>query len=140
MMSGIQKDRSTAVVGGPSPLAPDVIGMREFEELPQGLSGNARADALAMIDRRYHKALIIADLSYDPSYADILVERFGERVIGLHITSTGDTIDNWEERQLKRGRILVYKVSRTLSARFIAARNAKRDGSYSSWRKQHSRL
>ena len=111
---GHTKDRSTAVIGGPSPLAPDVIGMREFEELPQGLSGNTRADALAMIDSRYPKALIIADLSYDPSYADILVERFGERVIGLHITSSGDTIDNFEVRQLKRGRILVYKVSRTL--------------------------
>ena len=110
---GHKKDRSTAVIGGPSPLAPDVIGMREFEELPQGLSGNTRADALALVDGRYHKALIIADLSYDPSYADILVERFGERVIGLHITSSGDTMDNCEVRQLKRGRILVYKVSRT---------------------------
>ena len=66
-----------------------------------------------MIDSRYSTAVIIVDLSYDPSYADILVERFGERVVGLQITSTGDTIDNWEERQLKRGRILVYKVSRT---------------------------
>ncbi|MFZ0620996.1 MAG: hypothetical protein WAM76_03235 [Pseudolabrys sp.] len=111
---GHKKDRSTAVVGGPSPLAPGVIGMREFEELPQGLSGNARAEALAMVDRRYPKALIIADLSYDPSYADIRVERFGERVIGLHITGTGDTIDDCEARQLKRGRILVYKVRRTL--------------------------
>ena len=110
---GHTKDRSTAVVGGPSPLAPGLIGLREFEELPQGLSGNSRADALAMVDRRHHKALIIVDLSYDPSYADILVERFGERVVGLQITSTGDTMDNWEERQLKRGRILVYKVSRT---------------------------
>ncbi|MFZ0101458.1 MAG: hypothetical protein WAL49_04140, partial [Pseudolabrys sp.] len=110
---GHKKDRSTAVVGGPTPLAPGVIGMREFEELPQGLAGNTRADALAMIDSRYHKALIIADLSYDPSYADILVERFGERVIGVQITSSGDTMDNWEVRQLKRGRILVYKVSRT---------------------------
>jgi hypothetical protein len=66
-----------------------------------------------MIDRRYPKGLIIVDLSFDPSYADILVERFGERVIGLQITSSGDTIDNWEVRQLKRGRIIVYKVSRT---------------------------
>src|SRR5207344_1908794 len=107
---GHTKDRSTAVIGGLSPLAPGLIGLREFEELPQGLSGHTRADALAMIDSRHHKALIIADLSFDPSYADILVERFGERVIGLHITSTGDTMDNWEERQLKRGRILVYKV------------------------------
>ena len=110
---GHKKDRSTAVVGGPSPLAPGVIGMREFEELPQGLSGNTRADALAMVDGRYHKALIIADLSYDPSYADILVERFGERVIGVHVTSSGDTMDNREVRQLKRGRIVVFKVSRT---------------------------
>jgi hypothetical protein len=34
-------------------------------------------------------------------------------VIGLQITSTGDTMDNWEVRQLNRGRLLVYKVSRT---------------------------
>ena len=47
---GHKKDRSTAVVGGPSSLAPGVIGLRDFEELPQGLSGNARADALALID------------------------------------------------------------------------------------------
>jgi len=87
--------------------------MREFEELPQGLSGNTRADALTLVDGRYHKALIIADLSYDPSYADILVERFGERVIGVHVTSSGDTMDNREVRQLKRGRIVVFKVSRT---------------------------
>ena len=90
-----------------------MIGLRELKELPQGLSGNNRADALALVDGRHHKALIIVDLSYDPSYADILVERFGEPVIGLQITSTGDTLDNWEVRQLKRGRILVYKVSRT---------------------------
>src|SRR5215831_2984843 len=110
---GHTKDRSTAVIGGPSPLAPGLIGMRGFEELPQGLSGNTRADALALIDSRYPKGLIVVDLSFDPSYADILVERFGERVIGLQITSTGDTIDNWEVRQLKRGQILVYNVSRT---------------------------
>ncbi len=110
---GHTKDRSTAVVGGPSPLAPDVIGMKEFTELPQRLSGNTRADALSMIDRRNPNALITADLTFDPSYADMLFERFGDRVIGLHITSSGDTIDNWEHRQLKRGQILVYRVSRT---------------------------
>src|SRR5262245_13874463 len=102
---GHTNDRSTAVIGGPSPLVPGLIGIREFEELPQGLSGNNRADALALVDSRYPKGLIIADLSYDPSYADILFERFGERVIGLQITSTGDEIDNFQERQLKRGRI-----------------------------------
>ena len=111
---GFKKDRSTAVIGGPSSLAPGLIGMKEFGELQQGLSGNMRADALSMIDGRYdRKTLIIVDLTYDPSYADILVERFGERVIGLQITSGGDTIDNWEVRQLQRRRILVYKVSRT---------------------------
>ena len=137
---GHTKDRSTAVVGGPSPLAPGVIGMREFEELPQGLSGNARADALAMIDSRYHKALIIVDLSYDPSYADILVERFGERVIGLQITSTGDTLDNWEVETAQTWADLGLQGKPYLSTRFIAARNAKRDDSYSSWRQQPSRL
>ena len=31
-----------------------------------------------MIDRRYaDKTLIIVDLSFDPTYAEILVERFG---------------------------------------------------------------
>jgi hypothetical protein len=110
---GHTKDRSTAIIGGSSLRAPGLTGMKGFEELPQGLAGNSRADALAMIDSRYPASVIIADLSYDPSYADILVERFGERVIGLQITSTGDTIDNWEVRQLKRGQILVYKVSRS---------------------------
>jgi hypothetical protein len=33
---GHKKDRSTAVVGGPSSLAPGVIGLRDFGELPQG--------------------------------------------------------------------------------------------------------
>ena len=93
---GHTKDRSTAVIGGPNIRAPGLTGMKGFEELPQGLSGNTRADALTMIDSRYPASLIIADLSYDPSYADILVERFGERVVGLQITSTGDTIDNWK--------------------------------------------
>ena len=44
---GHTKDRSTAVIGGPSLLAPGLIGIKGFEELPQGLSGNTRADALA---------------------------------------------------------------------------------------------
>jgi Terminase large subunit, T4likevirus-type, N-terminal len=113
---GHTNDRSTAVIGGNSPLMPGLIGLKEFRELPQGLSGYARAEALAQIDRYYdHKTIIFADLSYDPSYADILVEGFGERVIGLQITSSAsdDGIDNFEWRQLKNGRILVYKVSRT---------------------------
>jgi hypothetical protein len=112
---GRTKDRSTAVIGGISQFMQNVICMAEFEELPQGLAGHARADALALIEQRcYSKALIIVDLSYDPSYADILIEKYGKRVIGLQITSHGDTLDNFEWRQLKNGQILVYKISRTL--------------------------
>ena len=75
---GHTKDRSTAVIGGPSPLVSGLIGIKEFGELSQGLSGNMRADALSMIDSRYdRKTLIIVDLSFDPSYADLLFERFG---------------------------------------------------------------
>ena len=58
----------------------------------RGCYGSARAEALARIDRLYDcKTLIFVDLSFDPTYAEILVERFGpERVIGLQITSSGD--------------------------------------------------
>ncbi len=111
---GHTKDRSTAVIGGPSPLAPGLAGIKVFEELPQGLSGYTRVDALAAHDRACgYKALIIVDLTYDPSYADLLVERFGPRVIGVQITSNGDPTDNWGPRQLKNGHILVYKVPRS---------------------------
>ncbi len=47
-----------------------------------------------MVDRRYDSnALIIADLSFDPTYADVLYENFGRRVIGLQISRHGDGID-----------------------------------------------
>ena len=81
---GRTKDRSTAVIGGKSPFAPDLFGIKEFKELPQGLYGSARADTLAMIDRRYDsKTLIVADLSNDATYAEPLFERFGHRLIGV---------------------------------------------------------
>ena len=63
---GRSRDRSTAVVGGNSPLQPRLLGIAELEELPQGLYGSPRASALAAVDRRYHSdALIVADLSND---------------------------------------------------------------------------
>ena len=34
-------------------LAPGCNLLKEFEELPQGLYGSARAEALAMVDRLY---------------------------------------------------------------------------------------
>jgi hypothetical protein len=62
-------DRSTAVVGGLSYFQPTLFGIQHLEELPQGLCGSERANALAAVDRRYNSnALIVADLSNDASY------------------------------------------------------------------------
>jgi hypothetical protein len=69
---GSRRDRSTAVIGGNSPIPPRLLGILHSEELPQGLYGSPRANALAAIDRRYnHNALIVADLSYDPTYISL---------------------------------------------------------------------
>ena len=48
--------------------------LSDFEELRQGLYGSARASELAAVDRRLggHN-LIVADLSNDATYAEILV-------------------------------------------------------------------
>jgi hypothetical protein len=110
---GTKRDRSTAVIGGNSPLPPRLLGILRSEELPQGLYGSARANALAAVDRRYnHNALIVADLSYDPTYAEVLFETFGPRVIGLHIDSHGDGM-NPERRLVGNSAILVYTVGRS---------------------------
>ncbi len=114
---GRSRDRSTAVVGGGCPYSylhgARYIGVEAAEELPQNLSGSARASALASIDRRYHcNALIVADVSTDESYAEILVETFGERVIGLHISRFGDGM-NAELRRCRHGRLFVYTIGRT---------------------------
>src|SRR5579871_501870 len=111
---GRSRDRSTAVVGGGCPYSylhgARYIGVEAAEELPQNLSGSARASALASIDRRYHcNALIVADVSTDESYAEILVETFGERVIGLHISRFGDGM-NAELRRCRHGRLFVYTI------------------------------
>jgi hypothetical protein len=110
---GYTIDRSTAVVGGRTILEPGLSLLKEFDELPQGLFGSDRAEALARIDRLYdHKTLIFADLSFDPTYAEILFERFGpERVIGLKITNSGDGM-TCEFRRVKNGQIRVCSVGR----------------------------
>jgi hypothetical protein len=104
---GHTKDRSTAVIGGTSVLSPGLCLIKQLEELPQGLYGSARAEALAGIDRRYYsQTLIFADLSFDPTYAEVLVERFGsERVIGLRISNSGDGMTA-ERMQVKNSAIL----------------------------------
>jgi hypothetical protein len=110
---GRSRDRSTAVVGGNSPFAPRLLGITELEELPQGLFGSARASALAVVDRRYYSnALIVADLSNDPTYAEVLHETFGLRVIGLQISRHGDGLQA-ERRQVKNGAMLFYTIGRS---------------------------
>ena len=87
--------------------------MKEFEELPLGLYGSGRADALAMVDRRFgSRSIIVVDVSNDATYAEVMYDRFGARVIGLHITNHGDGMD-FEWRQVKHSRILVYKIGRS---------------------------
>lgn len=110
---GRSRDRSTAVIGGNSPFEPRLLGIKELEELPQKLYGSARASALATIDRRYNSnALIVADLSNDATYAEVLLETFGPRVIGLQISRSGDGM-NLERRPVKHGSILIYTIGRT---------------------------
>ena len=51
---------------------------RSSRNCRKGSIGSARADALAVVDRAVrHKTLIVVDLSYDATYAEILFERFG---------------------------------------------------------------
>jgi len=107
---GRSRDRSTAVVGGSSPFDPTLIGIKEADELTQGLYGSARARELAVTDRRYDSnALIVTDLSSDPTYAEPLFEMFAPRVIGLQISRHGDG-RNVEHRLVKHGSIPVYTV------------------------------
>jgi hypothetical protein len=102
------------VVGGLSPFEPRLTGIKEAEELPQGLYGSARASALAIVDRRYDSnAIIVADLSNDATYAEVLFDTFGPaRVIGIQISRHGDGI-NAERRPVKHGSILIYTVGRS---------------------------
>jgi hypothetical protein len=118
---GRTRDRSTAVVGGNSPVQPRRLGIRELEELPQGLFGSARASALAAVDRRYgSQALIVADLSNDATYAEFLFETFGSRVIGLQISRHGEGL-NPERRPVKHGSMLFYTVGRSYLLELLQA-------------------
>ncbi len=110
---GRTNDRSTAVVGGYSPLAPSELVVMEIVELPQGYFGHQLASALVDVDARYqHNAVLVPDLSNDASYAEVLFEAFGQRVVGVQIGAAGDgtTI---ETRMLKNGYVRVYRLGRT---------------------------
>ena len=107
------RDRSTAVVGGTNPYGHEQLGIVAAHELPLNLFGSERANALARIDQTYnHSCLIVADLSNDASYAEILMQAFGRRVVGLHISPYGDGMEA-ERRFTKYGSLLVYKIGRT---------------------------
>ena len=110
---GRSRDRSTAVVGGNSPCGRQLLGIEEAIELPLKLYGSARASALAVTDRKHHSnALLVADVSNDPTYAEVLFETFGRRVIGLHITRHGDgSTPEW--RPVKGGYLPVYTIGRS---------------------------
>jgi hypothetical protein len=110
---GRSRDRSTAVVGGNSPYGRRLLGIGEAEELPQNLFGTARASALAAVDRRYNNnALIVADLSNDATYGEVLRETFGPRVIGMQISRHGDGMTtDW--RPTKHGALPVYTIGRS---------------------------
>jgi hypothetical protein len=87
--------------------------VKEIAELPQGYFGHQLASALVDVDARYyHNAVIVPDLSNDASYAEVLCEAFGKRVVGVQIGAAGDgtTI---ETRMLKNGYVRVYRLGRT---------------------------
>ena len=99
---GRSRDRSTAVVGGNSPYGRRLLGIAEAVELPPKLFGQALASELARVDREYHSnTLIVADVSNDDTYAEVLYAMFGQRAIGLHITRCGDGA-NGEWRAVKK--------------------------------------
>ena len=82
-------------------------------------SDSARASALAAVDRRYHNnALIVADLSNDATYAEVLLETFGRRVIGVHISRHGDGM-NVERRPVKHGSFAGLHHRQNLSDRAV---------------------
>ena len=137
---GRTRDRSTAVVGGLGPFEPSLVGIKEAEELPQGLYGSARASALAVIDRGYYNdALIVADLSYDPTYAEVLFETFGPRVVGLQISRHGDGT-NFERRPVKNSAMLVYTVGRSCLLESLPFAVAVWSGQNCRWTNDATRL
>ncbi len=110
---GRTNDRSTAVIGGTFPYRPGVVGIKELIELPQGLYGSDLANVLAEIDRRYgNDALIVADLSSDATYGEVLHDTFGKRVVGVQIGAHGDG-STFEIRRVRNGAIQVCQVGRT---------------------------
>jgi hypothetical protein len=112
---GTTQDKSTAVVGGVGAFEPNPpIGVAHLEELPMGLRGTVRANALAEVDKLYwSNNLIITDFSNDHSYAEQMSEMFGARVIGVSIGPAGDG-NGFSRMPVPHGAMLKYSIGRTL--------------------------
>jgi hypothetical protein len=129
---GRSHDRSTAVIGGHCSLfsGPRQLEVREFRELPLGIYGSELANELVKIDQQLnHNALIVADLSNDPTYAETLFDTFGPRVIGVQIGRSGDGMTR-EFRRVKNGTVPIYQIGRTFLFDLLLAE----------FRNQHIRL
>ena len=89
-----------------------MTGIAWGDELPQGKYGRALANELAEIDRKFGcRALIIADVSRDDSYAEILYEMFGRRLIGLQISRSGEGSQQIM-REVHNGAIPIFTLGR----------------------------
>jgi hypothetical protein len=85
---------------------------------------------VAKVDQLYNRdCLIVADLSNDPTYGEVLFEVFGRRVIGVQIGRSGDGT-TCQARRVKNGAIPVYNVGRTFLLELLLAE----------FRDQHIRL
>ena len=102
------------MVGGNNPLGHRQLGILAAHELPQNLFGSARANALAAVDQAYnYSSLIVADLSNDQTYAEILLQTFPGRVVGLQISRHGDGM-GCKPHFTNYGRLLVYTIGRSI--------------------------
>ena len=119
---GRSNDRSTAVVGGHClPFFGRQLLVQEFRELPVGIYGSQLANELAKIDQNYNRdCLIVADLSNDATYGEVLFDTFGRRVIGVQIGRSGDGMTR-QHRRVKNGVIPVYNVGRTFLLELLLA-------------------
>ena len=109
---GRSHDRSTAVVGGNSPLDPVDRTSGVLESCRRTCRQCACERAHGGRRRYGRNALIVADLSNDATYAEVLYETYGPRVIGLHITRQGNGM-TFEVRPVKGGWLPVYTIGRT---------------------------
>jgi hypothetical protein len=120
---GRSNDRSTAVVGGHCPpFFGQQLLVQEFRELPVGIYGSNLANELAKIDQQYNgDCLIVADLSNDATYGEVLFDTFGRRVVGVQIGRSGDGM-TCQHRRVKNGAMPVYNVGRTFLLELLLAK------------------